>query len=185
MEEEEEIVDLLWQREEEGLRRVQHKYGRLCFQVAFNILRNPEDAQECENDGYLSLWNSVPPKRPLPLLPYLCRIVRNHALNCYEHRNAKKRGGGLEDIYQELDRIVDTGGGVESNIIYEELVREISTFLKGRKQQQRRVFMARYYFAASIREIASVYQISESKVKSVLFRTRNDLRLHLERKGYL
>lgn len=185
MEEEEEIIRLLWQRSEEGLRRVQGKYGKLCFRIANNILKDPQDAQECENDGYLSLWNSIPPKKPLPLLPYLCRIVRNHALNRYEYRHAGKRDGSLEDVYQELDEVAGAAEGVESEIIYKEMIREISAFLTRQKEQKRHVFLARYYFAESVRDIASLYGISESKVKSILFRMRKELRKHLEEGGYL
>lgn len=185
MEEEEEIVELLWQRNEEGLRRVQAKYGRLCFRIANNILRDPQDAQECENDGYLSLWNSIPPKRPVPLLPYLCRIVRNHALNCYEHKHAQKRDSGLEDVYQELEEVAGTAEQVESEILYKEMIREISAFLWDQKEQRRHIFLARYYFAEPIRGIADRYQMRESRVKSILFRMRKELRVYLEGRGYL
>ena len=185
MEEEEEIIQLLWQRSEEGLRRVQSKYGKLCFRIANNILQDPQDAQECENDGYLSLWNSIPPKKPLPLLPYLCCIVRNHALNRYEYKHAEKRNGRLEDVYQELDGVAGEAEEVESEVIYKEMIQEISDFLRRQKEQKRHVFLARYYFAESVRDIALSYQISESKVKSMLFRMRNELRTHLEGRGYL
>ncbi len=182
---EEEIIDLFWQRKEEAIQILQKQYGKLCYQVAFNILNNRQDAEECENDGYLSLWNSIPPKRPLPLLPYLCRVVKNLALNRYAYNHAQKRGGEIEGIFEELEETVASLEQVEDALWTKELLEEINRFLEGKKVQQRRIFLARYYFAASIGEIAGRYGISESKVKSALFRMRKDLKAQLERGGYL
>lgn len=182
---EEEIIDLFWQRKEEAIQVLQKQYGKLCYQVAYNILNNRQDAEECENDGYLRLWNSIPPKRPLPLMPYLCRIVRNLALNRYAYNHAQKRGGEIEGIFEELEETVASMERVEDTLWTKELMGEINRFLGERKLQQRRIFLARYYFAASIGEIADRYGISESNVKSALFRMRKDLKEQLERGGYL
>ena len=183
--EEKEIIELFWQRKEEAIQVVQKKYGKLCMHIANNILHNREDAEECENDSYLKLWNSIPPKSPLPLMPYLCRIVRNLALNRYEYNHAKKRDGGIEEIFEELEETVASSSQVEDGLWYGELVQEIDRFLNGKSREHRRIFLARYYFAASIGEIAQKYEVSESKVKSVLFRMRKELRAQLERGGYL
>ncbi len=190
--EEEELLTLFWQRDEEALRQVQKQYGKLCYQIAYNILQNRQDAQECENDSYFRLWNSIPPNRPHPLLSFLCRIVRNAALNRYEYNHAQKRNQEMEDIFYELDGVADGAPGrqklknqrfaVEDEIFYKELLQEINDFLKGRKEQQRQVFLARYYFAEPVAEIAGRFGISESKVKSMLFRIRKDLRAYLEQR---
>ena len=182
---EEEIIDLFWQRKEEAIQILQKQYGKLCYQVAFNILNNRQDAEECENDGYLSLWNSIPPKRPLPLLPYLGWVVKNLAFYRYAYNHAQKRGGEIEGIFEELEETVASLEQVEDALWTKELLEEINRFLEGKKVQQRRIFLARYYFAASIGEIAGRYGISESKVKSALFRMRKDLKAQLERGGYL
>lgn len=182
---EEEIIEMFWQRKEEAVRVLQTHYGRLCYQIAYNILKNREDAEECENDSYLHMWNSIPPKRPLPILPYLCRIVRNLALNRYEYNHALKRSGEPEGVFEELEETVASLERVEDALWRKELIKEINHFLEGRKVQQRRIFLARYYFAASIGEIADKYGMSESKVKSMLFRMRKDLKAQLERGGYL
>ncbi|HBA96865.1 MAG TPA: RNA polymerase subunit sigma-70 [Lachnospiraceae bacterium] len=183
--EESEIIELFWQRKEEAVCVVKEKYGNLCMHIANNILHNRQDAEECENDGYLKLWNSIPPNRPLPLMPYLCRIVRNLALNRYEYNNAQKRGGSMDEIFVELDETIASSHHVEDELWYSELVQEINIFLQNKKKEQRRIFLARYYFAASIKEIAQKYELSESKVKSVLFRMRKDLKAQLEEEGYL
>lgn len=182
---EEEILDLFWQRKEEAIQVVKESYGRLCYRIAYNILRNRQDAEECENDGYLKVWNSIPPKKPLPFMPYLCRIVRNLALNRYEYNHAKKRDSELEVIFEELEETIADSGRIEDELRYKELIKEINVFLEEKKEEQRRIFLARYYFAASVREIAERYAMSESKVKSVLFRLRKDLKEQLERGGYL
>lgn len=182
---EEEIIELFWQRKEEAIQVLQKQYGKLCYQVAYNILYNKQDAEECENDSYLHLWNSIPPKRPLPLMPYLCRIVRNLALNRYAYNHAQKRGGEIEGVFEELEETVASMEQVEDALWKKELIEEINQFLEERKVWQRRIFLARYYFAASIGEIACRYAMSESKVKSTLFRMRRDLKVRLERGGYL
>lgn len=183
--EEKEILELFWQRKEEAIYAVKQKYGKLCMQIAYNILQNYQDAEECENDSYLRLWNNIPPKRPQPLISYLCRIVRNIALNCYAYKHAEKRSGEAEAIFEELEEALASSKQTEDELCYKELVQEISRFLEEKKREQRRIFLARYYFAASIAEIAEKYELSESKVKSVLFRMRKDLKERLERRGYL
>lgn len=187
----EEIVNLFWERDEGAIGFVQEKYKKLCMHLAKNITHNVQDAEECVNDSYFSLWNAIPPNRPIPLLPYLCRIVRNHALKCYDYNHAKKRNVDLEEVFWEFNEIIGTDKeptakeSVEGTIQYRELVQEINQYLGMVKAQKRQIFLARYFFAATVKEIAEAYEMSEVTVKVTLFRMRNALQTRLQKEGYV
>lgn len=183
--EDKQIIELYWNRLENAIKETSRKYGRYCHYIANNILRNKEDAEECVNESYWRLWNTIPPHRPQNLKAYLAKITRNLSLHMWEKQRSKKRGGGsMELVLEELkDCIPDGNAGVEQ--LTEQIVIELAfdTFLKELEVEQRRIFLARYWYFASIQEIASQYNMSESKVKMTLLRLRQKLKVVLEKEG--
>ncbi len=177
------IIGLFFARSEEALRETQAKYGKLCFRIAQNILGSDADAEECVNDAYLSLWNTIPPQRPLNLAAYVARLVRNISLNRLRFNSAAKRNVQAEVSLSELaDTLPDHLAQAELD--KRQLGKLISAFLWREPEHSRNVFIRRYFFLDSIQDIAARYSYSESKVKSMLFRTRNRLRNYLLKEGY-
>lgn len=178
----ERILDLFWQRDERAIAETSAKYGALCGKIAYGILGDPQDSEEIVNLSYLRLWDAVPPKRPNPLPPFLAKIVRNLALNRLKAERTQKRFGGEFALsLDELDECIPDKKNDRGN---SEQIRDcLNTFLKAQKREPRSIFVLRYFYCESIEEIARKTGFSESKVKSVLFRTRNKLRLFLESEG--
>lgn len=179
------IIELYLERSENAIKETKFKYGKFCFRIAHNILRNNEDAEECENDTYLKAWNSIPPNMPNLLLAYLGKIVRNLALQKYEYYSAKKRNKDLELAFNELEDCIAGTYDIENQYNEGQLGRTIDTFLRSIDREARIIFVLRYWNADSVKEIASRFDISESKVKSSLFRTRNKLKIYLVEEGYV
>ncbi len=178
------IVDLYWVRSESAITESSKKYSRYCRSIAMNILANTEDAEECVNDTFLKAWNSMPQNRPALLSSYLGRITRNLALNIYKKRKAEKRGGGeMELILNELEDCLSSKSSVEDELEMDQIGKLISRFLRKLPEESRTVFVRRYWYSDSIASIAAQYGMSESKVKSILFRCRNKLKLFLESEG--
>ncbi|MCC8064366.1 MAG: sigma-70 family RNA polymerase sigma factor [Clostridiales bacterium] len=180
--EDEQIVALYWARDEAALTESDRKYGAYCQSIAWNVLRSREDADECVNDTWLHAWNAMPPEKPDILSAFLGRITRNLSLDRYRRRHAAKRGGGLEAIDLELDDC-SAGTGLDSHLDAIAVAEAITTFLRASDQATRVIFLRRYWYADSIPEIAQRYHISESKVKSLLYRSRKRLRRYLEEEG--
>lgn len=180
--EDKQIIEMYWNRLENAIEETSRKYGRYCHYIANNILRNKEDSEECVNDSYLKLWNAIPPQRPQSLRVFLGKITRNHALHIWEKKHAKKRN---EDrVLLVLDELVECIPGTESieNITEQiVIVDALNAFLGELTPEQRNIFMARYWYFASIKEIASKYHVSESKVKMTLSRLRQKLKEILEK----
>ena len=178
------IIDLFWARSESAIIETDAKYGRYCSTIAMNILQSAEDARECVNDTYLNAWNAIPPDRPSILSSFLGKITRNLSLNRYKEQRRKKRGGDeVSLILDELEGCVPSFGGVEAETDSNAGIKAIDTFLLSLDAGARIIFVRRYWYADSILSIASRFQLSESKVKSMLFRTRNRLRIYLEKEG--
>ena len=182
--EDKQIVDLYWQRSEMAVSETEQKYGRYCRYIAFHILGNEEDSEECVNDTYLRAWNSMPPHRPSVLKTFLGKITRNLSLDKYEQRNAAKRNRGKAPlIFDEIRECLPTIDNTE-NIAEEMVLTEVlNRFLSSLPLEQRKVFMRRYWYFSSIKEIAAEYGMSESKVKMSLLRARYQLKSLLEKEG--
>ncbi len=181
---ENQIIDLYFARSEQAIAETDRKYGKFCRQVAYNILCNRQDSEECVNDTYLKTWNAIPPKRPSPLKAFLGKITRNLALDRWDRNHAAKRGGGeMAASLDELRECIPTPIGTEQIIENKELVRILNAFLGRLPEETRKVFLRRYWNLSPIQEIASYYGLSESKVKMLLMRTRNALKKHLEQEG--
>ena len=174
------IVELYWERSESAVEETQKKYGRYCYSIAHRILNSEPDTEECVNDTYVRAWESMPPERPRVLQGFLGRIARNLALNRYDYNRAQKRDalGTVECEYWEC--IPNAEGAIEDEVA---LKRALDAFLAGLSQQTRIVFLRRYWYACSIKEIAKTAGLSESNVKVILHRTRKELKEYLEREG--
>lgn len=178
------IVDLYWERSETAISETSKKYRKYCRYIAFNILRNDEDSEECVNDTYLRAWNSIPPNRPSVLKTFLGKITRNLSLDRYELLNAKKRNDGqMPLIFDEIQECIPSLDSTE-NIVEEIALTDIlNRFLSSLSLEQRKIFMRRYWYLSPIKEIATEYGMSESKIKMSLFRSRNELKKLLEKEG--
>lgn len=181
----EEIVALYWSRNEEAIRQTADTLGHYCYTVAYNILGNTEDAEECVNDTYLALWNAIPPARPASLKHFVTRILRNLALNRYKEQNRDKRGGGQVPLaLEELSEVVSDTEDIPADYAKKELLKSISVFLRGCSARDRGIFLDRYVRLESTETLSARYQIKEAKVLLILSRTRKKLKAYLEKEGY-
>lgn len=180
-----EIVRLYWDRNQSAIAETDKKYGKYCRKISFSILSNHEDSEECVNDTYLQTWNTIPPQKPERLATYIGKICRNLSINLYEKLNATKRGGTQTALcLNELEEVVGTNGGVEEQMEYTMLTEPINRFLSTLQEETLKIFVQRYWYMLSVREIADDLHISESKVKMSLLRTREKLKKHLQKEGY-
>lgn len=176
------IIALYWARSEEAISQTDAAYGRKLHVLADRVVQNYEDAQECVSDTYMRAWDTIPPQRPAHFFAYLAKICRNFALNRLDWKNAAKRKGEVVSLTAEMELCIPDKRA-EQRMDAEELGRLLSAFLDGLTQESRLIFMRRYWFADSIEEIAARYNISQSKVKTRLHRTRGKLRVFLEKEG--
>lgn len=180
------IIKRLNSRDESALQDIRTIYGDLCFQMAYRILENREDAEECVNDMLLSVWDSIPPKLPMSLQAYLISIVRNAALDKVRRVQSQKRGNAEFSLaLDELAEILPSGEQVEVTVEQRELMLAMRAFLSTIKPEAYQLFMERYYLAESVQTIAKKNHISETKVKVTLLRIRRKLRDHLRKEGLL
>lgn len=179
-----EIVDLYWARSEDAISQTNIKYGVYCRKIAMNITDNREDSEECVSDTYLSAWDSMPTERPQLLGPFLAAIVRNHALDRYRKSHSKKRGAGQLPLV--LDELIEIAGSssAEDEAMKGMLAGHINGFLSELEKRDRIVFVRRYFYVDTLADIAGACDMSESAVKSSLFRLRQKLKSHLEKEGY-
>lgn len=182
--EDERIIDLYWARQESAIAETEEKYGGYCRSISLHILKSQEDSEECINDTWMHAWDSMPPKRPDYLGAFLGKIARNLSISRYRMNHARKRGSGeTELLLTELEECIPSAKSVEEEIEGKETAEAINRFLYGIEAESRNIFIRRYFYADSIKEIADRFSISESKVKSQLFRMRNRLKDHLEKEG--
>lgn len=184
--EDSQIVALFWERSERAVEETAAKYGRYCYTIAYNILTNKEDADESVNDTYMRAWERIPPHRPSVLSTFLGKITRRISLNRWRHKSAEKRGGGEVMLaLDELSECVASDQTTERAIEQKELSQSISRFLGMLPETERDVFVSRYWFLAGIREISGRFHFSESKTKTMLFRTREKLKKYLSEEGLI
>ncbi len=180
----EQIISLYFARSEEAIAATGQQYGGYCKEIAMRILQDVWDSEECVNDTYLQVWNRVPPTRPRSLKCFLGRITRNLALKRLDKRAAQKRGGGQAALsLEELGEVIADSETVETQVDEKALLWLLNRFVGSLPKEKRVVFVARYWHLYSIEEIAARLNLSESKVKSILFRVRNDLKVRLRKEG--
>lgn len=174
------IIDLFWRRDTAAIEETDIKYGTVCRRISRDIVKSWEDAEECVDDSYMSLWNSIPPQRPDSLAAYLFRIVRNQSFNRIKERLAQKRGGGETAlILDELEGCLASDFSVEKAYEAKELAEQINRFLYSLSKDDRVIFTSRYWLMLQTAEIAKRYGFSESKVRTSLHRSRKKLHRHL------
>lgn len=182
--EDQKIVDLFLERKEQGIQEVKNKYGNYCRKIAFQILQIIEDVEECESDTYMKVWNSIPPTVPTSLKSYVGTVARNLAIQKYRYYHAEKRNQHMECVIEEIEGSVATLETVESEIARKELVLTINRFLEGLGEEQRILFVRRYWKMESVKEICKEMKISKSKAEVTLSRIRKKLKVYLEQEGY-
>ena len=184
--EDEEIVALYWRRSEDAIRETSVKYEKYLSKIAFNILFDREDSEECVNDTYLAAWNSMPEQKPSILSTYLGKITRQIAIDIYRKRNSVKRVSS--EYALSLSEMEDSFADTETpEQVYDGkmLDEAIGRFVRNLPEDARRVFIGRYYFFDSVKKIAKYCGISETNVKSILFRTRRKLKDCLVKEGFV
>lgn len=176
--EDKQIIELYFARDELAVSATQEKYGGLLSGIALKILGESQAAEECINDVYLSLWRTIPPESPDNLRAYSCKIVRNTAFNQLRYSLAEKRSVHAEISLDELEETLSDGISPQAfeNVDFKIVVNE---FLEGLKPEARKVFLKRYFFLDTVPQIAADMGISESKVKSLLFRARARFKSHI------
>lgn len=179
------IVLLFLDRNETALSVTEKKHGKRCMTVAENILKNREDAEECVNDAYLKLWELIPPHRPEALGAFLCRIVRNTAVNMLRAKTAGKRGSGTaEAVFEELEECIPDKSSVENTYESRELLDAVNRFLRQIPDENRRIFVLRYWYCCELSDIAKRFGVRKNTVSVILNRTRSRLRKYLNEEGY-
>ena len=182
--EDNQIIQLYFDRSEDAISQTAVKYGKYCHTIAYNILHNFEDSEECVKDTYWKAWGIIPPRRPKKLAAFLGKITRNLSLDKYRHYTADKRGGGEFSIaLDELGDCVSSLGNMDDYTNEMVLVDTLNRFLASLSAEHRKIFMRRYWYISSVKEIADDYGITESKVKMSLLRSRNQLKAVLEMEG--
>lgn len=174
------ILNQYWARSESAISETHKKYGPYCYSIAYHILFDHQDSEECVSDTYLRAWNSIPPRRPNHFGAYLGKITRNLSINRLQKETAKKSGGGQAEIALDelMGAIPDCQDAVTEKVVFIDV---LNRFLDGLNPETRKIFMMRYWLFASVKEIAQRLGISESKVKQVLMRTREKLRIALQK----
>lgn len=184
--EDSQIIELYWNRSETAIAETDRKYGKYCYSIAYNILTNNEDAEESVSDTYMAAWKAMPPRRPSILATFLGKITRHLSIDRWRSRNRYKRGGG-EIIFalEELEDCAAEEQAIEKVLERKQLALVFNRFLQSLPETERRIFLCRYWYLDAVSDIASYFGFSESKVTSMLHRTRKKLRTVLEKEGLL
>ena len=180
-----EIIDLFFERSEQAITELIDKYGAAIKNVASNILKDAQDVEECTNDTCLTVWNRIPPKRPKYLGAYSCRIARNICLNRYHANTAEKRNSFYDAALEELEETIPALSTVESEYDARELTQYLNRFLKGLSQDDRFLFLRRYWYGDSISQIAQAMGITPHTASVRLFRLRQKLQNYLQSEGMI
>ena len=183
--EDQEITRLFLERSEQALVELISKYGRAVRKIAGNILADPQDVEECANDTYLGVWNSIPPNIPRSLGAYCCGIARNQAISRYQANTARKRNSHFDAALDELEETIPALGTVESEMEARELAGCISEFLAGLSYDDRYAFLRRYDYGDSITDIAKTLGKTPHRISVRLFRIRENLKNYLRKEGML
>lgn len=184
------IIELFFKRSENAILETDKKYGKYCRKISYNILFDFNDAEECTNDTYLKLWENIPPNRPNYFLSYISKIIRNISLNLYDKKNTGKRGKGeVPILLDELSECIPSNVYTENEFIKNEdlkmLTKYLNEFLYTLNDKKRIIFIRRYFFAESIKDISYKTGIGENSIKSILFRQRKALKKYLEKEGVI
>ena len=181
----EKIIELYCERSETAIEETDRKYGAYCFQISNNILNCREDSEECVNDTWLKTWDSIPPTKPQCFRLFLAKIVRNLSFNKYKAKHTDKRGNGeISLILDELEECIAEKSAVEEFFLAKELKKTINAFVSALPERECNIFVRRYFYSDSIKDISKRYGLSENNIRVMLNRTRNKLKARLEKEGY-
>ena len=178
------IVDLYWERSERAISETRTKYERMLSGISYSLLRSDEDAEECVNDTYLSAWNSMPSDRPIYLGAYLSKIIRALSIDKFRSKHSKRRGG-FEELCEELDECIPDPSSIQAQYENGQLQKAINRFIAELSEEKRVIFIRRYFYSDSVEQIAKRMGFTSSKVKTSLFRMREELRQILEKEDML
>lgn len=178
------IVDLYWERSERAISETRTKYERMLSGISYSLLRSDEDAEECVNDTYLSAWNSMPSDRPIYLGAYLSKIIRALSIDKFRSKHSKRRGG-FEELCEELDECIPDPSSIQAQYENGQLAKAINRFIAELPEEKRVIFIRRYFYSDSVEQIAARMGFTSSKVKTSLFRMREELRQILEKEDML
>ena len=179
------IIELLFDRSEQAITALSQKYGKICTKIAMDILNDPLDAEECVNDTYLGVWNSIPPQRPDPLIAYVCRIARNLSIKRYRANTAQKRQSNYALALDELQDCIPADQTVEEEYAARELARLLNAFLATLDADNRVIFVRRYWYSESVTDIAAAFEATPHYISVRLGRTREKLKKYLRKEGVL
>lgn len=179
MMDDEKIIELFFERSEQGIKELDDKYGVICHNLSYNIVNDRQDAEECVNDAYLGAWNAIPPVRPNPLLTYILKIVRNISLKIYWKKKAAKRDSRYTVALEEIEACIAGRENIEEEIEVKILARIIEEFLDTLTLENRVIFMRRYWFSDSYRDIAELVGLSEKNISVRLTRIREKMKQYL------
>lgn len=177
--EDDRIIELFQNRNQTAIKESDNKYGKTLKKISFGVLSNSEDSNECVNDTYLKAWNSIPPQKPNSLLAYLGRIVRNISINRWYEIKTQKRGGDC--LLIELSECIPSDDSVKDSIEERELSEVITVWLKSLPQDDRVLFMRRYWFGETLEVLANDCSVSPNKLAGRMFRLRKKLKATLEK----
>lgn len=184
--EDEKIVEMYLARNEEAIKNTAAKYGSRLRRISYGITGDDTVSEECENDTYLSAWNSIPPNEPRNyLFAFLAGIIRHISIDRCREKSALKRNGYVVELTDELMSCIPSSESVESDMDAKELGKAISGFLRTQSKEKRIMFMRRYFYMDTVSEISAKMSFGESKVKTTLFRMRNELKEYLKTEGYI
>lgn len=178
------IVDLYWERSERAISETRTKYERMLSGISYSLLHSDEDAEECVNDTYLSAWNSMPSDRPIYLGAYLSKIIRALSIDKFRSKHSKRRGG-FEELCEELDECIPDPSSIQAQYENGQLAKAINRFIAELPEEKRVIFIRRYFYSDSVEQIAKRMGFTSSKVKTSLFRMREELRQILEKEDML
>lgn len=181
-----EIIELYNKRDERAVKETQNAYGRYCETIARNILGDEQEARECVNDAFLKAWENIPPERPRSLSAYLAVITRNEALLRYRRESAQKRGkGSVPLVLDDFAELIPSGSDVEKTAEHREIVAEISRYLAKLSENNRAIFILRFFCFEEIGDIALRLGLSKRAVSATLYRTKKQIKKHLIEEGYV
>lgn len=181
--EDKQIIELFTERSERAIMEVSKKYGKVCLRTSFNIVNDWDDAEECVNDSYLGVWNAIPPHKPNPLLAFILKIVRNISINRQEFKMAEKRKGNYEICLDEMEDMISSSHEVEDEVEAAELTKLIEQYLGTLSADNRILFIRRYWFMDSYKDLSVTTRMTEGNIRTKLSRLRAQLKSYLESQG--
>ena len=181
----ERIVELYWQRDQNAIKETDKKYGKMLIRIAYNILHDMSDCEECQNDTYLRIWNAIPPNRPNPFSAFIYKIMRNSAINKYKEKSRKSRIPSEFTVsIEDLEDSLHSAESPESEISAKELSELINHYLSGLSDRQKYIFIGRFYMGDTLETIAEELKINASTVQRETEKIKKGLKAYLERSGY-